>query len=326
MKAVAASREGAAWRLELRPASGAPSVIRAKVLVNAAGPWARSVQRGVLRLEPKRKMRLVKGSHIAVPRTHPGDHAFIFQNCDRRAVFAIPYEGRFTLIGTTDIAFDGDPGRVEASSAEIEYLCGAVSRFFRMPVSPGDVVWSYSGVRPLFDDGAKDPQTVTRDYAFDLDAPPGAAPALTIFGGKITTFRRLSEQVMERLRAHFPAMGPAWTERAKLPGGDIENGDFAAFAASVAARWPFLAAETAHRLARAYGTRVDRILGGARSMADLGRDFGLGLTEAELDYLARDEWARTPDDALWRRTKLGLHLTGEEAQAVASYFGERQAA
>jgi glycerol-3-phosphate dehydrogenase len=257
--------------------------------------------------------------HIVAPALYAGDHAFIFQNEDNRIVFAIPYEGRFTLIGTTDAPFEGDASKVGASCAEIDYLCRSVSRYFWKPVAPGDVVWSYAGVRPLFDDGASDPSAVTRDYVLDLDAPPGQPPALSIFGGKITTFRSLAEHVLTRLRPFFPHMGPAWTAKAKLPGGEFEHGDIAAFEQSVQQRWSFLGDHAARRLARSYGTRVERILGSAQSMADLRHDFGSGLTEAELDYLARDEWARTADDVLWRRSKFGLHLSEAQAKALANY-------
>jgi glycerol-3-phosphate dehydrogenase len=273
----------------------------------------------MLGLKTRQKVRLVKGSHIVTPALSAGDHAFIFQNEDNRIVFAIPYESRFTLIGTTDAPFEGDASQVEASRAEIDYLCQSVSRYFRKPVTPGDVVWSYAGVRPLFDDGASDPSAVTRDYVLDLDAPPGQPPALSIFGGKITTFRRVAEQVLTRLRPFLPHMGPAWTAKGKLPGGEFEHGQ-AEFARSVRERWPFLTETAALRLARAYGTRVERVLGSARSLADLGRDFGSSLSEAELDYLAREEWARTADDVLWRRSKFGLHLSEAQAEAVANYF------
>ncbi len=324
-KAVAAARNGGEWQLELRSDTG-PMHIRAKAVVNAAGPWVTNVLHDLLGSKTQRKVRLVKGSHIVVPAVYSGDHAFIFQNPDKRIVFAIPYEGRFTLIGTTDMPFEGDPVRVAASSAEIAYLCRSVSRYLRKPVSPEDVIWTYAGVRPLFDDGAGDPSAVTRDYVLDLDASAGAAPALSIFGGKLTTFRRLAEHALAGLRPYFPHMGQAWTANAKLPGGDIEHEDFTAFAKSVRERWPFLSSETALRLARAYGTRVERIIGSARSMADLGRDFGCGLTEAELDHLARDERARRADDVLWRRSKLGLHLSNAQAGEVAHYYGERHAA
>ncbi len=211
------------------------------------------MQQNVLGSKTRRRIRLVKGSHIVVPALYAGDHAFLFQNDDSRIVFAIPYEGRFTLIGTTDVPFEGDASAVVASSAEIEYLCRSVSRYFRKPVSSGDVVWSYSGVRPLFDDGTNDPSAVTRDYVLDLDAPPAQPPALSIFGGKITTFRRLAEHALAALRPFFPHMGPAWTAKAKLPGGDFQHGDFAEFARSVRQRWPFLEEAAALRLARAYG-------------------------------------------------------------------------
>ncbi len=320
-KAAAAARKHDVWELTLRSeSSGAATRVSAKAIVNAAGPWAADVLHGILGSKTRRKLRLVKGSHIVTPALYAGNHAFIFQIEDGRIVFAIPYEGRFTLIGTTDVPFEGDASEVRASRAEIDYLCDCVSRYFRKPVSPAGVVWSYAGVRPLLDDGASDPSAVTRDYVLDLDAPPGQPPALSIFGGKITTFRRLAEQAIEGLRPFFPQMGSAWTASAKLPGGAFEEGDFPAFVASVGKRWPFLAEGTALRLARAYGTRVERILGSARRPADLGRDFGSGLTEAELDYLARSEWARTADDALWRRSKLGLHLSRAEAEAVAMHY------
>ncbi len=320
-KVVAAARQDSHWELTFRFGGSAAARIRAKAIVNAAGPWVAGVLQDVLGSRARRKVRLVKGSHIVVAALYAGDHAFIFQNEDHRIVFVIPYEGRFTLIGTTDVPFDGDASAVSASGIEIDYLCACVSRYFHKPVCAADVVWSYAGVRALFDDGAGDPSAVTRDYVLDLDAPPGQPPALSIFGGKITTFRRLAEHALAGLRPFFPNMGPAWTAKAKLPGGDFEQGDFAAFAQSVRQRWPFLEDRAALRLARAYGTRVGRILGSARSMADLGRDFGFSLTEAELDHLARDEWARTADDVLWRRSKLGLHVSKAQAEAVAmSYF------
>ena len=323
-KVVAAVRRGGFWELTLRPeGEGALTHVRAKAVVNAAGPWVADVLQNVLGLTTRRRVRLVKGSHIVVPALYEGDHAFIFQNEDRRIVFAIPYEDRFTLIGTTDVPFEGDASAVKASSAEIDYLCQCLSRYLCKPVFPGDAVWSYAGVRPLFDNGASDPSAVTRDYALDLDAPPDQPPALSIFGGKITTFRRLAEHALAALRPFFPAMGPAWTAQATLPGGDFERGDFPAFARGMRLRWPFLAERAALRLARAYGARVERIFGRARSMTDLGRDFGCGLTEAELDYLVRYEWARTAADVLWRRSKLGLQAPDMSADAMASYLNSK---
>jgi glycerol-3-phosphate dehydrogenase len=326
-KVISAARVDGLWDLTLQSgSSGETSKIQARAIVNATGPWAASLCGSLLGLPASKKIRHVKGSHIAVPALYPDDHAFILQNGDQRIVFVIPYESRFTLIGTTDIPFEGDPGRVEASAAEIGYLCTSVSRYFRARIAPGDAVWTYAGVRLLIDDGAEDPSAISRDYALDLEAPQNEAPALSIFGGKITTFRRLAEQALETLRPRFPKMRQSWTAKAKLPGGDIENGDFNAFAITVLERWPFLGPDTALRLAHSYGTRAERILGAARCMGDLGRDFGRGLSEAELDYLARDEWAQTADDALWRRSKLGLHLSKAQAEAVAVYYGQKCAA
>lgn len=326
-KVIGARRSADLWELTLRPeGSGGLVQVRAKALVNAAGPWVAGVLHGMMGSKTFKKVRLVKGSHIVVPALYQGDHAFIFQNPDKRIVFALPYEGRFTLVGTTDVAFEGDPGSVRASAAEISYLCSSVSRYFRAQISTANVVWTFAGVRPLYDDGSGELSAVTRDYVFDLDALEGQAPALSIFGGKITTFRRLAENALAGLRPYFPGMRGAWTVKAKLPGGDIENADFTAFVSAVRSEWRFLEPNVALRLARAYGTRIERLIGQARSMAELGRDFGLGLTEAELDYLARDEWAQTADDVLWRRSKLGLHLSKTQVEAVTAYYGKRDAA
>jgi glycerol-3-phosphate dehydrogenase len=269
-------------------------------------------------------LRLVKGSHIVVPRLSAGAQAYIFQNPDRRIIFAIPYERDFTLIGTTDLPYEGDPGAVAISAEETAYLCAAVSRYLVKPVAPGDVVWSYSGVRPLYDDLRESVSAVTRDYVFDIDSASGVtggatdggtdggtAPLLSIFGGKITTYRKLAEHALDRL---LPRLGPgrrsrpAWTERATLPGGDLPGADFAGFLTELQAARPWLPEALARRLARAYGTRVEALLGSARGLADLGADLGGGLHEAEADYLMDREWARSAEDILWRRSKLGLHL------------------
>ncbi len=326
-KVISAARVDGLWELTLQSrSSGKVTKIEARALVNAAGPWAAAARYDMLGLPASKQVCLVKGSHIAVPTLYSGDHAFILQMTDRRIVFAIPYESRFTLIGTTDIPFEGDPSHVQASDAEIDYLCRSVNGYFRASVTPSDVVWTYSGIRLLADNGSANSSAITRDYVLDLNAANNEAPILSVFGGKLTTFRRLAEHALEALRPSFPKMGPSWTAKAKLPGGDIENTDIDAFALTVRERWPFLAPGTAPRLARSYGTRVERILGAARGTANLGRDFGHGLWEAELDYLARDEWAQTADDVLWRRSKLGLHLSKAQAEAVAEYYDERQAA
>jgi glycerol-3-phosphate dehydrogenase len=321
---VSARRDAQGWRATLQDADGGGTrEVRATALVNAAGPWVADVLRSRLGVNSSKNVRLIKGSHIVVRRLYEGEQAYILQNADKRIVFAIPYEQDFTLIGTTDIPYDEEPHAVRISDEETRYLCDSVSHCFRTPVDPQDVVWSYAGVRPLFDDGSITASVVTRDYVFDLEAADGAAPALSVFGGKITTFRRLAEHAMDELRRFFPGMRPAWTEAATLPGGDIPNDDFEGFVRALQARKPFLYQATARRLARAYGTRLDRFVGKARSAADLGRDFGKGLTEAEIDYLLACEWAVTADDILWRRSKLGLHLPQGAAAEIAKYLESR---
>lgn len=305
---TAAARHADHWSVTLAPRNGPVVSVTARVLVNAAGPWAGDILHRQLAIPGSRTVRLVKGSHIVVPRLYEGDHAFIFQNHDNRIVFAIPYEGAFTLIGTTDIGFSGDPSAPYADVSEIDYLCTAVNAYFKPQISPADVVWTFSGVRPLFDDGTAAASKVSRDYVLDLDAPPGAAPVLTVFGGKITTHRELALRAMAALRPCLPHPGADWTATAPLPGGDIPGADIPAFIATTRQRWPFLSEATARRLVRAYGTRLERILGEARSADDLGNDFGMGFSAAELAYLVGQEWARTAEDVLWRRSKLGLHL------------------
>jgi glycerol-3-phosphate dehydrogenase len=273
---------------------------------------------GRLGIASRRHTRLVKGSHIVVKRHYRGEHAYILQNPDHRVVFAIPYERRYTLIGTTDLPYDGDPTKVAITADEMRYLCESASRWFARPVEPADIVWSYAGVRALFDDGAKDASEVTRDYVLDLDAPAGGAKLLSVFGGKITTYRRLAEQALEMLSV----AGKSWTATEKLPGGDIPDGNFALFAHDLAASHAFIPATLAYRLARAYGTRAHRILGTAMSMPALGEDFGGGLTAAEVDYLVHEEFAQTAEDILWRRSKFGLHVPAETAGKLSEYLGE----
>ncbi len=327
---TAAVRVDGLWQATLEPsdagARGGPARriptrrIRARALVNAAGPWVLEVQGKVASANRGAGLRLVKGSHIVVPRMFDGARAYILQNLDRRIVFAIPYERDFTLIGTTEAPFEGDPGKVEITPEETDYLCAAINRYFARPVTPGEVVWSYSGVRPLYDDLRENVSTVTRDYVFDLDTGPegtpdgggGGAPLISVFGGKITTYRKLAEHALDKLLPFLGAARPAWTERAALPGGDMPGADFDAFLAELEAARPWLPEGLARRLARAYGTRVEALLGSARGLDDLGEDLGAGLTEAEVDYLMGHEWAASAEDILWRRSKLGLHLSGEE--------------
>ncbi len=321
---VSARREGAAWQAVLRDTvGGGDTTVRARMLVNAAGPWVGQVLAGAMGSNSGARTRLVKGSHIVVPRLYDGEHAFLLQNPDRRVVFVIPYEGRFSLIGTTDLPWDADPGRVAISPDETAYLCESASRWLARSVTPGDVVWSYAGVRPLHDDGADDASAVTRDYVLELDTPPASegadarAPSLSIYGGKITTYRRLAEAALDKLGVG----GRSWTAGSPLPGGDMPGGDFDAFLADLSAAYPFLPASQVLRIARAYGTRAPAWLGAATGMADLGRDFGGGLTEAEVAYLAAHEFARTPADVLWRRSKLGLHVPPGTEHALAGAAG-----
>jgi glycerol-3-phosphate dehydrogenase len=279
----------------------------------------------VVHTHSRARIRLVKGSHIVVRRLFDHDRAYVFQNADGRIVFAIPYEGDFTLIGTTDDDYRGDPAEVAADSAEIAYLLAAVGDYFRAPVTEDMIAWAYSGVRPLYDDGASSAKEATRDYVLDLDAANGEPPLLSVFGGKLTTYRRLAEHALEWLGPALP-MGPKWTTGAALPGGLFPVDGRDDLTRALAAAYPFLGPAHAARLVGAYGTRAQQILSGARTMADLGRRFGADLTEAEVSYLMDEEWARTADDVLWRRSKLGLRFGHTEAVVLDQWMAGRRAA
>ena len=299
--------------------TGASRTVRARTLVNAAGPWVADVLSNVLRSNAPATVRLVQGSHVVVRRLYDHGRCYIFQNADGRIFFAIPYETDFTLIGTTDRDYKGDPAAVHATEEEVAYICRAASEYFTKPVVPGDVVWSYSGVRPLYDDGASAAQEATRDYVLKLDAPPGAPPALSIFGGKITTYRRLAEAALSRLAPHLPApigQPAGWTATSHLPGGDFPPEGYEAEVARLQSHAPFLPVPLARRLVRAYGTRAHQVVGGAGSLAAMGRDYGAGLTEAEVTYLRHNEWAMAAADVVWRRSKLGLRLTPAQVAAL----------
>jgi len=318
---LGATRDGEGWTAAIAGADGERRV-RARAIVNAAGPWVDHVVGAARGAHPERPPRLVKGSHIVVPRLFAGEHAYILQNPDKRIVFVIPYERDFTLIGTTDIPWHDDPATPAISAEETAYLCESVSRYFERPVCPEDVVHSYAGVRPLFDDGSASASAVTRDYVLKLGE--GAGPQiLSVFGGKITTYRRLAEHALEKLTPFLPKMRAAWTDTVPLPGGDIA--DFEVFLADVRRRWPFLSERTAWRLARAYGTRIDRVLGDAASPAELGEDLGGGLHTREVDYLVAEEWARTAEDILWRRSKLLLHVPPGTKARLEHYLQRIQA-
>lgn len=320
---VSARRADAFWDCVLETADGARRTVRARALVNAGGPWVAEVLNRRAGQNTRSGVRLVKGSHIVVPRLHDGEQAYILQNDDRRIVFVIPYEQKFSLIGTTDVPYEDDPAEVAIDEQEIRYLCAVVNRHFRRQIGPEDVVWTYSGVRPLYDDGADDPSAVTRDYVLELDAGEGRAPLLSVFGGKITTYRKLAEHAMAKLMPCLGSDARIWTPDAPLPGGDIPNADFAGFLAGIAQRYPWLPGPLARRLARAYGTRIERLIGSARSLPELGFDFGDGIYEAEVRYLIEQEFARTAEDILWRRSKLGLHVAPETKERLARWMDER---
>lgn len=315
---VSLDPEGRLWRATLRDAAGRESTLHARAVVNAAGPWAARFLAGAGHAQAVHGLRLVKGSHIIVPRLFDHDHAYIFQAEDRRIVFAIPYEQRFTLVGTTDVDHPGAPGDVRIDDAEVEYLCELVNRYFRRSIAPRDVVASYAGLRPLLEDESADARAVTRDYT--LERASSAAPLLTVFGGKITTFRVLAEEALARLADALPAHGGPWTAHASLPGGDFARQGFAEFSLDLQRRHPALPATLLARLGRAYGTRAHRLLDGVRVFADLGPEIAPGLHERELDYLRRVEWARSAEDVLWRRSKLGLHVDAAAAARVQAWF------
>ncbi len=321
---VSATREGALWKAEIAGGHGTRTVM-AKGLVNAAGPWVEDVLQRAASASQDRGVRLIKGSHIVVPKLYEGEHAFMLQNPDRRIVFAIPYEHDYTLIGTTDEPWQGQPGKAQISPEETDYLCETVRRYFARQIHPQDVVWSYAGIRPLYDDHAASASAVTRDYVLDLDGGNGKAPLLSVFGGKITTYRKLAEHALEKLVPFYPGAKGDWTAGADLPGGDIPGDDFAAFVARLAAAHPGLPCPLLTRLARAYGTRALAILGTAQTMDALGTDFGGGLTRAEVDYLVDQEWARSAEDVLYRRSKLGLHVPPGTAEAVEAYLAGQTA-
>ena len=323
-RCLGARREGGLWQLELEGEGGRESVA-ARALVNAAGPWVSEMLARVTGSNSPAKVRLVKGSHIIVPRLFEHERAYIFQNADGRIVFAIPYQQDFTLIGTTDVDHPDDPAHPTISPEETRYLCAAANEYFRQQIRPEDVVHSYSGVRPLYDDGAKEAKAATRDYVLELEAPGGQAPLLSVFGGKITTFRRLAESVLAKLEPHLPGemrarLGKPWTARSTLPGGDFAVDGVEHLADMLQAVLADLPRVQARRLVRAYGTRAREILGDARSLADLGEDFGAGLSESEVRYLMRHEWARRAEDVLWRRSKLGLRVTPEQRQRLDDFM------
>ncbi len=330
---VQVQRQDGRWLARLAPAGGAPFTVDCRAVVNAAGPWASQFLREHAMQPGARKLRLVKGSHIVVPRIFAHDHAYLFQNPDQRIIFAIPYERDFTLIGTTDVEIQGDAGEARIAGDEIAYLCEQASRYFAQPVKPADVVWTYAGVRPLLDDESGEASAVTRDYMLEFDQPAGGsgAPLLTVWGGKLTTFRKLAEEASDMLLKRLDGPRPGWTGQAFFPGGDLSafigkpqrpDDDMRRFVEVLAQRHPQLPAALRERWARAYGSRITLLLGDGDG-PELGDEVAPGLYEIELDYLYRHEWARCADDVLWRRSKLGLHFSADQRDAVARWWALR---
>jgi glycerol-3-phosphate dehydrogenase len=324
---VTARRDGGGWRATLEGRDGKTSEVTAKVLANVTGPWVKVVRDEVGTKSAKENVRHVKGSHIIVPRVHAEDHAYLLQNADKRIVFVIPYQDKYSLIGTTDAPAENFE-KPEISEKEIDYLLKLANTYLAKPLTRADVVSTFSGVRPLYDDGASDPSAITRDYVFKLDTgdAPGGAPVLSVFGGKLTTYRKLAEHALRDLRPYFPAMKPAWTEGEALPGGALPVGGIAAWVTQMQRQYAGLPAELVRGVARRHGSLAPTVLGSAKTLSDLGEDFGNGLTAAEINYLLREEWALTADDILSRRTKCGLGMPAAGQARVAAFVAKAVAA
>lgn len=327
-RVVGGKRSGDVWQIALRDVdTGNESSVRARGIVNAAGPWVKRLLDEALHVPIKATAKLVKGSHIVVPRVHDKQHAYILQNNDKRVVFIIPYEEKFSLIGTTDVSVDSVEAGHQISKDEITYLIRAANRFLAKPLHEADVVWSYAGVRPLYDDGSDNPSEITRDYVLKTDHQDGKLPLLSIFGGKITTYRRLAEHAIEDLKPYFPALAGGWTDTEALPGGEFAS--LAQLVGAMTKLFPSLPIDFISRLVRRHGANTARVLESVRSMSDLGELFGAGSTllcEREIDYCIKEEWAKQPDDILWRRTKCGLHMDANERARAAAFIEVRVAA
>ncbi|WEK32117.1 MAG: glycerol-3-phosphate dehydrogenase [Candidatus Pseudomonas phytovorans] len=318
-RCLRAERIDGLWRVELQHADGTLQTIQARALVNAAGPWVASFIKDDLKLDAPYGIRLIQGSHLIVPRLYEGDHAYILQNEDQRIVFCIPYLERFTLIGTTDREYSGDPAKVAITEQETDYLLNVVNAHFNQPLSRSDILHTYSGVRPLCNDESDNPSAVTRDYTLALSAGDSQAPLLSVFGGKLTTYRKLAESAMAELKPFFPQMRGSWTATAPLPGGENMT-TVQALTDAVQARCGWLPVDIAKRWVLAYGSRVWRLLDGVHGPEDLGQAIGAGLFAREVDYLMQEEWAEHADDILWRRGKLGLSMTAQEQQVLLDYL------
>ena len=327
---TSALREGDHWRATLRTANGSDIPVHARGLVNAAGPWAAQFLQQAAHRPSAKSLRLIKGSHIVVKKLFDHPYAYIFQNPDGRIVFAIDYEQDFTLVGTTDIEYAGDTDNVAIDQDEIDYLCNLTERYFRKPLTPSDVVWAYSGVRPLLEDASSNASEITRDYNLAMDGD--TAPLLSVFGGKITTFRKLAEEAVEMIAPRLGNHQGAWTADACLPGGDLFGStpqnrsvlEFDAYVHGLQKQYAWLAPKVISRYARAYGTRIHKLLDGRRSLEDMGEPLAAGLYPAELEYLMNFEWASSSADILWRRSKLGLHVPPETAQTIDDWIARQR--
>lgn len=327
-RCLAAQRANGVWQASLEDLlTGQRFELRARALVNAAGPWAQRFIEQQLAARSPRKLRLIRGSHFVTRRLYEGEHAYILQNEDQRIVFVIPYQKDFTLVGTTDTLHEGDPADVAMDAEEELYLLDVFNRHFKQQLGSADILWRYAGVRPLCDDESASPSAMTRDYTLEVEADAqGKAPLLSVFGGKLTTYRKLGEAALASLSPYFPALGAAWTRAAALPGGDIGSDSFEAWQSAVQRQYDWLPAQLVARLADAYGTRVHALLQGCHGIADLGEHFGAGLYQCEVEYMLREEWALSAEDVLWRRSKLGLHLSAEQAEALDWFVRRRVAA
>ena len=323
-KVVSAERESDLWTIYVEnPGSKKPQIFKARALVNAGGPWVAEIVGSKIHANSSEGVRLVRGSHIVTRKLFDHDKCYFFQGEDGRIIFAIPYENDFTLIGTTDMEHQGAPGEVECTTEERQYLCRFASRYFDKPVTEADIVWTYSGVRPLYDDGASSATAATRDYVLSLDSDTGA-PLLNVFGGKITTYRRLAENALDKLSAFFPSAGRNWTAGVALPGGEFSVTEFDSRVEKLAADYPFLGKIWARRLVRAYGTLAWFVLDGAKKADDLGVDFGGTLTAAEVRWLMENEFAETAEDVVWRRTKLGLRLDAKQISELDAWMASQR--
>ena len=324
-KCTRATREGKLWNVTLTDqVTGKEQNIQCRALVNASGPWVSKLFSDTMTIPAPKQIRMVKGSHIVVPKVHDEPEAYILQNADDRIIFVIPYEDDFSLIGTTDVDYEGDPKKAKISPEEVDYLIGIVNDHFKNKLTDKDVVWSYSGVRPLMDDESGSAQKASRDYTFEVDGGKTNAPLISVFGGKITTYRKLAEAATDRICTFFPEAGPEWTKHAPLPGGDFSQQS--ELKAELKTRYPWLPDDLAKRYVRTYGTRTHVLLSDCNSLNDLGQNFGANLYDAEIQYLVNHEWARSAEDIVWRRTKLGLRLTDQQVNQLQSYLDQLLAA